>query len=201
MDNYEYLKSKIKDICENYKDNPTGGWITGDGPIPANVMFIGEAPGKTEIEEGKPFVGVAGKTFEGYLNLLGLSRKDIRITNTCFFRPIKLTLGKTGKTTVSNRTPKISEVNLFKDILDEEISLVNPKIIITLGNVPLKRLSNFKSIGECHGKLIYNEALKRYIFPMYHPSALTYNRNDEFKSMYDNDWMRLKNTLNNELKI
>lgn len=201
MDNYEYLKSKIKDICENYKDNPTGGWITGDGPIPANVMFIGEAPGKTEIQEGKPFVGVAGKTFEGYLNLLGLSRKDIRITNTCFFRPIKLTLGKTGKTTVSNRTPKISEVNLFKDILDEEISLVNPKIIITLGNVPLKRLSNFKSIGECHGKLIYNEALKRYIFPMYHPSALTYNRNDEFKSMYDNDWMKLKNTLNNELKI
>lgn len=201
MDNYEYLKSKIKDICENYKDNPTGGWITGDGPIPANVMFIGEAPGKTEIEEGKPFVGVAGKTFEGYLNLLGLSRKDIRITNTCFFRPIKLTLGKTGKTTVSNRTPKISEVNLFKDILDEEISLVNPKIIITLGNVPLKRLSNFKSIGECHGKLIHNEALKRYIFPMYHPSALTYNRNDEFKSMYDNDWMKLKNTLNNELKI
>lgn len=201
MDNYEYLKSKIKDICENYKDNPTGGWITGDGPIPANVMFVGEAPGKTEIEEGKPFVGVAGKTFEGYLNLLGISRKDIRITNTCFFRPIKLTLGKTGKTTVSNRTPKISEVNLFKDILDEEISLVNPKIIITLGNVPLKRLSNFKSIGECHGKLIYNETLKRYIFPMYHPSALTYNRNDEFKSMYDNDWMKLKNTLNNELKI
>lgn len=201
MNNYEYLKSKIKDICENYKDNPTGGWITGDGPIPANVMFIGEAPGKTEIEEGKPFVGVAGKTFEGYLNLLGLSRKDIRITNTCFFRPIKLTLGKTGKTTVSNRTPKISEVNLFKDILDEEISLVNPKIIITLGNVPLKRLSTFKSIGECHGNLIYNETLKRYIFPMYHPSALTYNRNDEFKSMYDNDWMKLKNTLNNELKI
>lgn len=195
MNTYDYLTTKINEICEKNNSSSTGGWITGDGPIPSNIMFIGEAPGKTEVEAGKPFVGMAGKTFEGYLNSIGLSRKDIRITNTCFFRPIKINLSKLGKTTVSNRTPKISEVNLFRNVLDEEINLVNPKIIITLGNIPLKRLTNFKSIGECHGKLIYDDKLKKYIFPMYHPSALTYNRNDSFKKMYENDWKLLSDAI------
>lgn len=196
MDNYDYLKYKIKEICDNnYDSSATGGYITGDGPIPSNILFVGEAPGKTEVESGKPFVGMAGKTFEEYLNSIGLSRNNIRITNTCFFRPIKVNIGKTGKTTISNRPPKTSEVNLFREVLDEEIKLVNPKIIITLGNVPLKRLTSFKSIGDCHGKLIYDDKLKRYIFPMYHPSALTYNRNDSFKEMYENDWKLLSDAI------
>ena len=158
-------------------------------------MFVGEAPGKNEVEQGKPFVGMAGETFSNYLKSIGLDRSNIRITNTCFFRPIKRKTGKTGRVTVSNRPPKVSEVNLFREVLDDEINLVNPKIIITLGNVPLKRLTEFKSIGDCHGNLYYNESLKRYVFPMYHPSALTYNRNDEFKAMYENDWLKLKETL------
>lgn len=156
---------------------------------------MGEAPGKTEVEQGKPFVGMAGETFQSYLQSIGLSRDKIRITNTCFFRPIKKKIGKTGKVTVSNRPPKASEVKLFKEVLDEEIALVDPKIIITLGNIPLKRLTNFDSIGECHGKLYFNEELKRSVFPMYHPSSLTYNRNDEFKSMYEKDWLQLKKAL------
>lgn len=197
MNEYDLIKLRIKEICENYDKSSIGGWITGDGPIPADIMFIGEAPGKNEVESGKPFVGMAGKTFEEYLNSIGLSRKDVRITNTCFFRPIKINLSKSGKTTISNRAPKISEVNLFKEVLDKEIKLVNPKIIITLGNVPLKRLTNFKSIGECHGKLIYDDILKKHIFPMYHPSSLTYNRNDSFKEMYKNDWNLLKNAITN----
>lgn len=138
---------------------------------------------------------MAGETFEEYLNSIDLTRTKVRVTNTCFFRPIKIKEGKTGRTTVSNRTPKSSEVKLFKEILDEEIQLVNPKIIITLGNIPLKRLTTFKSIGECHGEVYFNEELKRYVFPMYHPSALTYNRNDTFKKMYHNDWLKLKKVL------
>lgn len=192
---YEHIIEKIRTIAENYKDEPTGGWITGDGPIPCDVLFVGEAPGKTEVEEGKPFVGMAGKTFEGFLNSIGLTRNDVRITNTCFVRPIQYKEGKTGRTTISNRPPKPKEVDMFKEILDEEISLVNPKIIITLGNVPLKRLTKFKSIGECHGELYYNEELKRHIFPMYHPSSLTYNRNEEFSNMYAEDWKKLKKAL------
>jgi DNA polymerase len=188
------LRKRIKDITENYKGE-IGGYITGGGPIPCDILFVGEAPGKTEVEEGKPFVGMAGKNFEKYLNLIGLSKDNIRITNTCFFRPIKIKEGKNGKTTISNRPPKTSEVELFHEVLDDEISLVNPKVIITLGNIPLRRLTNFKSIGECHGALYFNEKLKRYVFPMYHPSSLTYNRNEEFHSMYKNDWDKLKEAL------
>lgn len=189
------MKLKIKNISENYNPEEIGGWITGDGPVPCDILFVGEAPGKTEVEQGKPFVGMAGETFEGYLNLIGLSRDKIRITNTCFFRPIKKKVGKTGRTSISNRPPKTSEVNLFREILDEEISLVNPKIIITLGNVPLKRLTEFQSIGECHGKLFFNQTLNRNIFPMYHPSSLTYNRDPNFKIGYEEDWLKLKEAL------
>lgn len=191
----ERIKSKIESISKTYTDNPTGGFITGDGPVPSNILFVGEAPGKNEVEEGKPFVGMAGKTFESYLNMIGLTRSNIRITNTCFFRPIKLSESKTGRTTISNRAPKTSEVELFRDILDEEVSLVDPKIIITLGNVPLKRFTEYKSIGECHGQLVMNKTFGKYVFPMYHPSALTYNRNEDFKSMYEQDWLKLKEVL------
>ncbi|WP_127837065.1 uracil-DNA glycosylase [Clostridium sp. USBA 49] len=195
MEDLKSIENKIKEISENYKEEPTGGYITGDGPVPCDILFVGEAPGKTEVEQGKPFVGLAGKTFEKYLNIIGLTRNKVRITNTCFFRPITIKEGKNGKVTISNRTPKIKEISLFKEILDAEISLVNPKIIITLGNVPLKRLTSFKSIGECHGNLYFNEDLKRYIFPMYHPSALTYNKTEEFNKAYYEDWVKLKKVL------
>ncbi|GLC30639.1 uracil-DNA glycosylase [Clostridium omnivorum] len=197
MTTFEDIKQKIKVIAENYKDEPTGGYITGDGPIPCDILFVGEAPGKTEVEEGKPFVGMAGKTFESYLNSIGLSRDKIRITNTCFVRPITIKEGKNGRTSISNRPPKTKEVEMFREVLDEEIALVNPKVIVTLGNVPLKRLTNFKSIGECHGSLYFNQELKRHVFPMYHPSALTYNRNEEFLKLYEKDWELLADALKN----
>lgn len=190
------LKQKIIRICENYKETPKEGYVFGDGPIPCNILFIGEAPGKTEVEQGKPFVGTAGKTFEKYLNFIDLKREDVRITNTCFFRPIKFKISQNGNKTISNRTPKISEIKLFKEVLNEEISVVNPKIIITLGNIPLKSFTKFDSIGKCHGTLYFNKDIKIYIFPMYHPSALTYNRNETFHFTYKNDWEKLKGILN-----
>ncbi|MCT8978852.1 uracil-DNA glycosylase [Clostridium sp. CX1] len=197
MNTIENLKKKIKNIVENYDEDLIRGYITGDGPIPCDILFVGEAPGKTEVEQGKAFVGTAGKNFEKHLNSIGLSRENIRVTNTCYFRPIKIKEGKTGKTSISNRPPKISEIELFREILDEEIKLVHPKIIITLGNVPLRRLTNFKSIGEYHGTLHFNQELSSYIFPMYHPSSLTYNRSEEFNLMYKEDWNKLKKALEN----
>lgn len=189
------IKNKIKAISESYCEYPTGGYIIGDGPIPCEILFVGEAPGKNEVEEGKPFIGMAGKTFEKYLNSIGLTRAKVRITNTCFLRPITIKESENRKISISNRPPKQSEVNLFKEILDYEIGLVKPKIIVTLGNVPLKRLTSFKAIGECHGKLYINEELKTHIFPMYHPSSLTYNRSEEFLKTYEEDWQKLKAAL------
>ena len=189
------LQEQVKEISDNYKEESIGGWIIGDGPVPCDILFIGEAPGKTEVESGTPFVGMAGKNFEKYLNMVGLQRSAIRITNTCYFRPIKIKEDSNGRTTISNRPPKSSEILLFKDILYKEINLVNPKLIITLGNVPLKTLSDYKSIGDCHGSVIYSNKINRNIFPMYHPSSLTYNRSEEFKNMYIEDWHKLKETL------
>lgn len=195
IDIKEKLKLEIEKICNDNKDSLMGGWITGDGPIPSKILFIGEAPGKNEVLEGKPFVGMAGKKFEYYLNKIGLHRDYIRITNTCFFRPIKKTIGKSGREFISNRPPKVFEINLFRDILNMEIKAVNPKIIVTLGNVPLKRLTEFDSIGKCHGNIYFNDKLNRYIFPMYHPSSLTYNRSAEFLEKYELDWLKLKKEL------
>lgn len=195
MEELEILNNDIKNIVEAYNGGAWQGWITGDGPVPAKILFIGEAPGKSEVEQGKPFVGIAGKTFENYLNKIGLERKDVRITNTCYLRPIKINITAKGRKTISNRPPKQSEIELFRDVLDREIHLVNPRIIITLGNTPLKRLTEYNSIGECHGRLIWNEKLHVNIFPMYHPSSLTYNRNDSFNKMYEADWNIFKKIL------
>ena len=169
----------------------------GSGPIPCDILFIGEAPGKTEVEEGKPFVGMAGKNFQYYLDMINLNRENIRITNTCYFRPIKIKINPSGKKTISNRAPKTSEINLFEHILKKEIELVNPKIIITLGNTPLKTFHDYNStIGNYHGNLLFSKKLNMNIFPMYHPSALIYNRTDLFKESYKKDWIKLSNILN-----
>ncbi|MGH4137782.1 uracil-DNA glycosylase [Clostridium sp.] len=191
----EELRATIKNITENYKDELTSGWIAGNGPIPTEILFIGESPGRTEVEQGIPFVGMTGKTFEEYLNSIELKKSDIRITNVCYFRPIKIKQGTTGNKSVSNRTPTPLEVDLFREVLDKEIAAVNPKIIVTLGNTPLRRFTESQSIGRCHGLLMYSEKLDKYVFPMYHPSALTYNRTEDFLQTYKNDWNKLKRAL------
>ncbi len=193
------IHDSIKNISDNYSDDNINGYIFGDGPIPCPILIVGEAPGKTEVELGKPFVGKAGKTLDKYLEMAELKRDNVRITNTCFFRPIKIKSNANGKTTISNRTPKIKEVNLFREVLDAEIKLVNPKIIITLGNIPLKRFTTYKAIGDCHGNMIYNEKYNLNIFPMYHPSALTYNHNESFKTNYRADWEKLKKELHSTI--
>lgn len=186
---------EIEKIYNTLSRNNFAGFITGDGKIPSDILFVGEAPGKMEVELKKPFVGMAGKTFESYLNNIGLKREDIRITNTCYARPVKIKLSKSGRQTISNRPPKTDEIEAFRYILNEEIKLVNPKIIITLGNTPLKRLTVENKIGACHGNIIYNEEIRKYIFPMYHPSALTYNHSIDFLEGYKNDWIKLKEYL------
>lgn len=187
---------EIEKIYNKLDKNDFAGFITGDGKIPSDILFVGEAPGKMEVELKKPFVGQAGKTFEFYLNSIGIRREDIRITNTCFARPIKRKISKSGRETISNRPPKADEIEAFRYILNEEIKMVNPKIIITLGNTPLKRLTGETKIGVSHGIVIYNEEVGRNIFPMYHPSALTYNHSADFLKDYENDWIKLKEYLN-----
>lgn len=162
--------------------------VFGDGDNNAKVMLIGEAPGREEEEQGRPFVGKAGKNLTEFLSIIGLKRNDLYITNVVKFRPVKIS----EKGTISNRTPTKKEIIEYKSFLLKEIDIINPKIIITLGNTPLKALlGDNVSIGNVHGRVTkfndYN------LFALYHPASIIYN--PPLKSIYAEDLIKLKNFL------
>lgn len=158
--------------------------VFGEGDEHARILMIGEAPGEQESIQGRPFVGKAGKNLDEFLELSGLDRRTLYITNTVKFRPTKIS--SAGKTV--NRPPKQEEIKLFTPWLLREIRLVRPEIIVTLGNVPLKAiLGNDKTIGECHGRWIEWE--KMQVYPLYHPASVIYN--PSLKAVYRLDVVRL----------
>ena len=158
--------------------------VYGDGVTKASLVLVGEAPGEQETIEGKPFVGKAGKNLTEFLNLSGLDRKELYITNTVKVRPSKIS--PAGR--IVNRPPTKEEIQLFLPWLKREIEIVNPKCVCTLGNVPLKALlGNDLVIGDVHGRFI--EADGKIYYPMYHPASMIYN--PSLRSVYREDVMRL----------
>lgn len=164
--------------------------VQGSGNLNASVLFVGEAPGKEEVKLSKPFVGAAGKNLETSLSLIGLGRDDIYVTNA-----IKYRLSKTNPDTgrVSNRPTKPEDIRRSRDYLIEEISIINPSIIVSLGNVPLNALTGDSKIiiGTVHGKLRRVELVDKefWLFPLYHPASIIYNRS--LKTVYQEDLMVL----------
>ncbi len=178
------LEEKYKDLLSKY--SPV---VLGEGIGRATIFMIGEAPGRNEIEEKKPFVGAAGKNLEEFLDILQLKRKDIYLTNAVKFRPVKENL-KTKR--LSNRAPTSKEIELFRPMLMDEIDIIEPSIIITLGNVPLFSLTGKKQkIGDVHGVVTY--FLGRILYPLYHPASIIYRRG--LKDIYIQDLIRLKHLL------
>ena len=160
------------------------------------VMLIGEAPGEQESLQGRPFVGKAGKNLDGFLQVLQLQREDIYISNVVKIRPTKVS----DKGRVSNRPPSKEELALFTPYLMEEILLVQPKMIVTLGNVALKALCGPKVvIGDMHGKeasisVQHKKQTAAFpLFPLYHPASIIYNRS--LQAVYDEDLQVLKKVL------
>ena len=111
--------------------------VFGDGKINAEIMLIGEAPGGEEEKQGRPFVGKAGKNLDEFLEIVGLEREDLYISNVVKIRPFKLS-PKTNKPV--NRPPDKAELSFFVPLLHKEIELVNPKLIVTLGNFAIKNV-------------------------------------------------------------
>lgn len=143
------------------------------------VMLIGEAPGEQETLQGRPFVGKAGKNLDGFLEAIQLRREDIYISNVVKVRPTKVS----PKGSVSNRPPNREELALFTPYLMEEILLVRPWVIVTLGNVALRALMGPKaSVGQTHGQpaqaVIRHEkqSAEVPVFPLYHPASIIYDR-------------------------
>ncbi|MHB1315588.1 MAG: uracil-DNA glycosylase [Christensenellales bacterium] len=144
--------------------------VFGEGNLQADVVLVGEAPGQEETLQKRPFVGRAGKNLDEFLALSGLQREKLYISNVVKVRPTKT--GKSGR--VSNRPPSRSEIQACCPFLWEEIRLIAPKIVVTLGNVALKALcGEGKTIGLVHGTLVESTWP---VFPLYHPASIIYNR-------------------------
>lgn len=185
----EKINLQIKEIADKLGKKP----VFGKGAERAEILLLGEAPGAKEEETGIPFAGSAGKNLDEFLGILGLSRDNLYITNTVKVRPSKIN-EKTGRTV--NRPPTEREIELFYPVLRKEIFRVSPKIIVTLGNTPLKTLlGKDKTIGSCHGILTSWEGFP--LFPLYHPAAVIYRQS--LKSEYLADLEGLKSFLDGKM--
>ena len=135
--------------------------VAGDGNPDADIVFIGEAPGKKEDEQGIPFVGASGKMLNEMLASIGLERQDIYITNIVKYRP------------PNNRDPFPQEKAVFLPFLERQIEIIQPKIIVMLGRHSMNSLLPGLKISEVHGQpQQYNG---RVYIPLYHPAAALYN--------------------------
>ncbi len=181
----------LLDLCQqqvvDIRKQPTQ-LVSGFGNPDANVLLVGEAPGAKEVEQGKPFVGQAGKNLDLFLETLDLKREAIYITNVVKYRPYRIN-PKTGRK--CNRPPNKKEIELFMPYLHNEIEVIEPKTIVTLGNVALRAVSSrfHLNIGEEHGQLLTLSLTSRTyeLFPLYHPASIIYNR-----SLYDAYYNDLK---------
>lgn len=157
-------------------------FVPGEGPQRARLMLIGEAPGEQEAQEGRPFVGRAGKNLDRFLALAGLRREEIYITNAVKFRPTRM--GKREKPV--NRTPTDAEVAQFRPLLLREIRLIQPELIVTLGNVPLRAVTGERiSVGEVHGRILEKRVEGVPLFALYHPASVIYN--GSLAEVYEHD--------------
>jgi DNA polymerase len=189
MDKLKELEEVYKEIVKNQfkSDSPV---VFGEGKRNPYIMLIGEAPGQKEEELGKPFVGAAGKNLDEFLEVLEIKREDIYITNVVKIRPFKVN-PSTGRK--SNRTPTKGEVKSSVGVLFQQIDEINPSIVVTLGNTPLRAIEvkDDIKIGDFHGKPIKKEGYT--LFPLYHPASIIYNR--KLYDTYIEDLHKLKKLL------
>jgi uracil-DNA glycosylase family 4 len=132
-------------------------FVPGEGPAPADVMVVGEAPGRNEDEQGRPFVGRAGRLLDELLEAAGLDRSAVFVTNVLKARP------------PGNRDPKADEVRHSMPWLEAQFALVRPKLIVPLGRHALAHFAPGERIAEVHGTLV--TVGERRLFPLYHPAA------------------------------
>lgn len=140
--------------------------VFGDGNPKSKIVFIGEAPGKDEDIQGKPFVGRSGKFLSEMLETIKMSRVDIYITNTVKYRP------------PNNRDPEPDEIAECLPWLMEELNFIKPLLIIPLGRHAMNRFFPDDKISAVHGKLLHKKIKgidTEYFFPLYHPAAALYN--------------------------
>jgi uracil-DNA glycosylase family 4 len=151
--------------------------VIGEGSHDANIMFIGEAPGKNEAATGKPFCGVSGKVLDELLSHINLDRQSVYITNIVKDRP------------TNNRDPKAGEIELYAPFLDRQIEIMKPKVVVTLGRFSMEYImkrygltDQLEPISKIHGQkfsaTLPDSDLQFTFIPLYHPAVAVYNRNN-----------------------
>ena len=160
------IKEEIiaRDICPELRAQATN-LVMGDGNINAEIVFIGEAPGKNEDEQGLPFVGAAGKFLNEMLGQAGMQRSDVYITNIVKYRP------------PNNRDPLPEEKKAFWPYLLKQLQVIQPKVVITLGRHSMEYFLPGMKISAIHGepKRIQFGEHKLVVVPLFHPAAALYN--------------------------
>jgi uracil-DNA glycosylase family 4 len=148
--------------------------VPGDGPVPADLMIIGEAPGAEEDRLGRPFAGAAGKMLNEILKKYGSDRKDVYVTNVCKCRP------------TDNRDPKNEEYRACLPKLQQEVKDVQPKVILTLGRIALQALTGKSKITKARGVATRSELLDMDVLPTFHPAAVLHG-NANYLSYIERD--------------
>lgn len=137
--------------------------VVGEGPLDARIMLIGEAPGKSEDQKARPFVGSAGKILDKLLEAGGIKREDVYITNVVKCRPPQ------------NRTPKDYEIEACHPYLQKQMEVIKPVGIVLLGKSAAEAMLGRKvEMGKEHGSIVENNGI-RYLIT-YHPAAMIYKR-------------------------
>ncbi len=173
----------MKKICDEIlalKKSPLYGYrvqnkyfpVIGEGNHEAHIMFVGEAPGKTEAETARPFCGRSGKFLDEMLESIKLKRSDVYITNLVKDRPQE------------NRDPTPEEIALYAPFLERQIEILQPKVIVTLGRYSMSYIMNsfdlgnkLQPVGKIHGEEFQANAVYGpvIIVPLYHPAVALYN--------------------------
>lgn len=176
----DQIKTEIleKNICPELAGQATN-LVMGDGNIDADIVFIGEAPGKNEDEQGLPFVGAAGKFLNEMLAQADMDRSDVYITNIVKYRP------------PNNRDPLPEEKKAFWPYLLRQLQVIEPKVVITLGRHSMEYFLPDMKISQIHGepKRIAFGDKKLVIVPLYHPAAALYN--GSMRSVLIDDFLRV----------
>jgi uracil-DNA glycosylase family 4 len=154
--------------------------VPGEGPSNADILFIGEGPGFHENEQGRPFVGAAGRFLEELLESIGMSREQVYITNVVKCRP------------PGNRDPRPEEIDTCTgNYLDRQIQAINPRVIVTLGRHSMGLYLPNAKISDVHGQAM--KVKGRLIVPMYHPAAALHQ--GSLKPVVERDFAKLPDLI------
>ena len=168
-------KIKVCTLCELHRSRKNA--VPGEGPLNAEILFCGEAPGYNESIQGKPFVGSAGKFLNELLKIAGLRREDVYVTNVCKCRPPK------------NRDPSDDEIETCTtNYLQKQISMIKPKLVVALGRIAARvLLGRYLVMGKEHGNLLdcTYAGTSFKLFITYHPAAALYGAGTKTKLQTD----------------